>query len=202
MEYWQRIYQGSCTMPEYDHWLDEMIPALKGCETIVDLGCGVGVNSVFLAENGLKTICCDFSEASLITLKQHLPDAKTLCFNIAEGLPFEDASVDAVIADLSLHYFDWETTCCVAEDIRRMLKHGGLLLCRVNALEDYHLTETDVQLEENFYLVEKGHTKRFFDEDALRRMLASYRIEKVEKQTTRKYSSGFKYCWMAAARKA
>lgn len=125
----------------------------------MDLGCGSGVDTVYLAENGIGTIACDFSDTALSQLSKLLPEAKALCFDMTNGLPFETDSTNAVIADLSLHYFKWDITLGILKEIQRMLIDGGHLLCRVNATEEYSPSLNDIELEKHYYSI-NGFTKK------------------------------------------
>jgi hypothetical protein len=41
-----------------------------------------------------------------------------------------------MIADLSLHYFSWDETKKIVNEIKRVLKEDGFLLVRVNSVND------------------------------------------------------------------
>ena len=202
LEYWRQFYEDEedCPPARYDGWLDNWLEALGVCGTVVDLGCGYGVDSVFLAGKGIVPVACDLSERALQALRRRAPQVPVHAFDMAQGLPFDSGALGAVIADLSLHYFDWQTTCCIAKEILRVLRPGGLLLCRVNALEEYRPCQGDIQLEANFYRTQNGGDKRFFSGEDVRRMLEGFRLEELELRTTEKYGA-LKRCWMAAARK-
>lgn len=200
MEYWRDFYGGPVTPPVYDGWLDGELPTLHESKTIVDLGCGNGVDTFFLAEQGVDVLACDFSESALDIIRARLPRARVLCFDMTEGLPFADGSVDVVIADLSLHFFPWQQTLFVADEILRVLRPGGRLFCRVNSLDDYHDEEGDELIEPGFYRT-SGLTKRFFDESAVRRMLAAFELDSVEAGSTVKYCGKPKHYWQAMAHK-
>jgi SAM-dependent methyltransferase len=58
--------------------------------------------------------------------------------DISKTLPFKDESIGLIIADLSLHYFDNETTKNIVNEIRRVLKHNGCLIGRVNSINDFN----------------------------------------------------------------
>jgi SAM-dependent methyltransferase len=155
--------------PVYDLWLDKHVGILEASRNspILDLGCGSGNDSLCLAERGFQVVSCDISEAAVAAVKKHVPDARCMAFDMLEGLPFEDNSFSVVIADLCLHYFSWDDTARIVRNIRRILKSGGVLLCRVNSVNDvnYGAGQGEI-LEENFYSV-NGQTKRFFDQKQL-----------------------------------
>ncbi len=185
--YWERIYtKAAMQLPVYDGWLDKYIPALRQCQKIVDLGCGVGVNTLYLHNLDIQTTACDFSQSALHELQSRLPDAPTLCFDMTKGLPFLPESTDAVIADLSLHYFSDAMTKQIIADIKRILRPGGMLLCRVNAYEDGFDPSAHEKIEQDYYVVNEC-TKRFFTPQTLRSYFSGWEIMHVEEQKTEKY---------------
>ena len=123
-----------------------------------------------------------------------------MVFDMLNGLPFDDGSFRVVIADLCLHYFSWDDTVRIVRDIRRVLKSGGVLLCRVNSTKDvHHGAGRGERIEDNYYYV-NGDKKRFFDLSQLEALFESweklrlreYRLDRFEKP---------KMLWEAAVRK-
>jgi len=185
--YWESIYTKEASkLPVYDGWLDEYIPLLSKCQKIVDLGCGLGVNTLHLHSLGIETIACDFSQSALDGLKRHIPHPSVLCFDMTRGLPFLPESVDVVLADLSLHYFSDAATKQIVDEIKRILLPKGLLLCRVNAFEDGFDPSSFEMIETDYFLI-NGCTKRFFTAQTLQGYFTNWKIIKVEEQKTQKY---------------
>lgn len=147
----------------YDNWLDDYKDVLNKCKTkVLDLGCGVGNDSLYLTEKGFDVIACDYSDIAIEKINKEFNNVETKIVDISKRLPFEDNSFDLIIADLSLHYFDEKTTIAIMKEIKRILKPNGHLLARVNSVEDInHGAGQGKKLEENFYYVE-GYNKRFF----------------------------------------
>jgi SAM-dependent methyltransferase len=167
-EYWDESYSSSDLKLNYDNWLDKYDAFLsKARDTpIIDLGCGIGNNSLYLFERNYQVISCDISSEALNKLKQFIPQADTREFDLTEGLPFGDTFTNIIIADLSLHYFSEEMTLQILKDIHRVLKVNGVLLCRVNSTQE--LINNYKSLDANKYFVETdGIRRRFFDEDEI-----------------------------------
>lgn len=164
-EYWNNTHkkynQGK---PIYDHWLDKYRKLFTNIKTpILDLGSGTGNDTLYLSEKGYSVIACDFSNEALESVKKYIPAAQTKLLDISKKLPFYDNMFEIIIADLSLHYFDNETTTEIMKEIKRILKDGGHLLARVNSVNDInHGAGQGKKIEENFYYVE-GYNKRFFN---------------------------------------
>ena len=147
----------------YDNWLDGYKEVLGKCKTkVLDLGCGCGNDTLYLTEKGFDVIACDYSEVAIGKIKQNFSNVETKLINISQTLPFEDQTFDLIVADLSLHYFDEQTTKRIMKELKRILKKNGNLIARVNSTEDVnHGAGQGEKLEENFYFVE-GYNKRFF----------------------------------------
>ena len=98
--------------PVYDLWLDEYKSILEENKNneILDLGSGIGANTLYLIERGYKVLSCDFSNNALKNIEKYISDTKTKCSNMISNFPIEDNSHNLIIADLSLHYFNNETT--------------------------------------------------------------------------------------------
>ncbi len=165
---WNRIHQNyEREKIKYDDWLDLFNNEIKNCDTpIIDLGCGSGNDTKYLIEKGKKVIPCDYSEIAIQNIQKNFPEIERIeCFDITNGLPFEDNFTNLIIADLSLHYFTEETTRKVLGEIKRVLKPNGLLMFRVNSVKDVnHGAGEGKEIEQHLYKTEDGITKRFFDE--------------------------------------
>ena len=93
--------------PIYDDWLDKYKDILENSRNlpIIDLGCGFGNDTLYLHERGFRVISCDYAEEALNRLQYFIEKPETKCFDMVQGLPFENEYASVIIADLSLHYF-------------------------------------------------------------------------------------------------
>ncbi|KAE9072691.1 hypothetical protein PF010_g25386 [Phytophthora fragariae] len=200
-EHWNQVYNRLyLDKPVYDLWLDAYEPFLAGAkkDAIIDLGCGYGCDTLYLTERGYRVIACDFSEKALRRIAEHIPEAETKQVDMTAGLPFAGGSAGAVVADLSLHYFAWQDTVNIVNDIDRVLKPRGVLLARFNSVGDVHYgAGLGVELEPNYYEHDERR-KRFFDEGDLRRLFADWGIEAVRETDLHRYGKP-KRCWELAA---
>ena len=191
-EYWNSIYLGcKHKKPQYDLWLDKYKEILDNTknQTIIDLGCGSGGGTLYLNERGYSVLSCDNSNEALTSVKNHITNSETKNLNIAEKLPFKDESIQLIIADLSLHYFNDETTKKIIKELKRVLKVKAHLIFRVNSINDinYGAGEGE-QIEKHFYLGETGY-KRFFDEEDIRSYFREWDIEYLEEDTIDRYGN-------------
>jgi SAM-dependent methyltransferase len=99
-----------------------------GGRTIVDIGCGDGLNTVILASLGARVIAIDISDKSLETTSNRVW-ANRLEKNVlvvhgdAAAIPVEDGRVDGVLCSSLLRHVDY---LAAARQIRRILKPGGV----------------------------------------------------------------------------
>ena len=104
---------------------------------VLDAGAAAGEQSAWLAEHGARVVAIDASESMVHLARARLGDAVTvLCADLALPLPLADASFDAVLSSLTLHYVeDWLPTL---RELARVLRPGGRLV-----LSTHHPALTD-----------------------------------------------------------
>lgn len=139
--------------------------------TILELGCGVGNDSIYFAEQGHQIIATDFS-ASLIEENRAKYNNPMLTFgqqDIAQPLNFLDGQFDAIYARLSLHYFTDEVTQKIFVELARVLKPGGKLCFMCKSTED-RLYGQGTEIEQDMYDMD-GHVRHFFSESYARKLL-------------------------------
>ncbi|GGO03381.1 class I SAM-dependent methyltransferase [Saccharibacillus kuerlensis] len=189
-KYWNAAYADSSFRPDHDGWLERYIPLLEPNQgKIVDLGCGLGHNARVLHTKGFDVLACDLSEKALERLRREEPNLNTFRMDMTEGLPFADGTLQAVVADLSLHYFSEEATHGIIRDIRRTLQPHGLLLCRVNAVGEVDDKRDCALMDEDDPYLYKSEDilRRFFNEEEIEKYFPENQWETLER---REYDSG------------
>lgn len=175
----------------YDDWLDLFLKDIESCELpIIDLGCGSGNDTKYLIEHGKKVVACDYSDRAIENVRKNFPeliDAK--CFDMTDGLPFEDGFAGIVIADLSLHYFSESVTRNVLNEIKRTLCNEGILIFRVNSVNDVnHGAGQGTEIEHHYFVNEEnGRYKRFFDRADIDKFFGNWNIEYAEEEKMDRY---------------
>lgn len=153
-------------VPVFDNWLDKYEDLLKERkdDQMLDLGCGNGADTKYLVERGYDVISCDFADNALENVRRFVKKSSVKKVDMTEELPFNDGSFGVVVADLSLHYFDTETTKKLIAEIQRILKMGGVLFARVVSSSNYQnpVEEIGNEIEKNYYW-EGDYAKRLFD---------------------------------------
>ena len=172
-EFWDIKLLENAKKSTYSNWLDEHKHLLdKKSLPILDLGCGNGDDTNYLINKGFTVVSTDFSKSAIEKVSQI--NENTFLFDISkkeEWDKLKSKSFSVVIANLSLHYFDSQTTMMIMKEIKRVLAPNGILIARVNTNLDKGFGAGDgEELEENFYKnPERGIDKRFFTiEDAMK----------------------------------
>ena len=163
---------------KYEDWLELFQRVIENCLTpIIDLGCGKGKDTLYLIERGKTVIPCDYSISAIQAIQKNFPEVERAeCFDMTRGLPFGDNFTDLIICNLSLHYFTEKTTFEVLEEIKRVLKPGGIILFRVNSIRDVNYGAGEgKEIEPHLYETSDGRYKRFFDQEDIERFFADWK---------------------------
>lgn len=149
------------------NWLDKWVSKIQDKHAL-ELGCGAGIDTRKLSRMAKTLIASD------INPPVDLSDIATIKYlDHRKALPFGNRQFDVVIASLSLHYFDWQTTEEIIKEIARVLIPGGSLLCRLNSEDDVNYGATsNREIEPGLYNI-NGIEKRFFSKSDIERLLAS-----------------------------
>ena len=100
---------------------------------VLEVGCGIGTESVFLSVRGMKVTGIDIS-SSAIEKAQKLAEVYNVKpqFSVEDviNLPFEDNSFDTVCDQGCFHHLTDEERKEYTKEISRVLKKDGLLILR------------------------------------------------------------------------
>lgn len=107
-----------------------------GGRDILDLGCGHGMWSAFLAEQGARVVAFDISKEQVRAARRRaqargVPDRFHPAVASATALPFADASFDLVQGQDIIHHI--ADTGLLGREIARVLRPGGRAVFRENS---------------------------------------------------------------------
>ncbi|WP_024694758.1 class I SAM-dependent methyltransferase [Pseudomonas syringae] len=158
-DFWDREYEKAPTIPSSlraapAHALVEL---MKICEfpaaRALDLGCGNGRNSIFLASLGMQVTALDFCPKAVALTLERVDEAglsgsiDVVNQNLLYGIPGGDESFDLVMDAYSLcHFTRDEDQRRVLDEVERVLKPGGYFI-------KIHVDSSDV------YYLERLHTR-------------------------------------------
>lgn len=103
----------------------------KDIKKVLDMQCGAGRHTAYLAELGFNVTGCDVSDQALKAAKKLLDkrgyQAK-LCCEDSLSLSFEDNCFDALVAWRSLHVFSMDNMPRAVMEMNRVVRPNGQIL--------------------------------------------------------------------------
>jgi SAM-dependent methyltransferase len=100
----------------------ELLPVVQD-STVLDIGAGTGKLTRVLAARYARVLALEPLGEMRAILEQRVPEAEALA-GVAEAIPLEDASVDAVFTGQAFHWFANDVALA---EIARVLRSGGVL---------------------------------------------------------------------------
>ena len=168
---------------ESSAWLERYLHLLSDGELVLDLGCGVGDDSVELDSFGCRVVSLDLDPERVRQVPVSAAVGRVA--GDAVSLPFADNAFNCVVSSLSLHYFTGEDTRRAFAEVARVLAPDSWLICRVNAVGDVNFGyAVGEEVEPSLFRQPEGHLKRFFNKEMLHRFLdPCFRLEQITPRT-------------------
>ena len=114
-------------------YLGRTTQGLSDGARVLDLGCGAGVHSAYLAER-FDLVGVDISRGQLVLAQRLVPNASFVLADMG-ALAFRDASFDAIVALYSIIHLPREAHEGLVDRIFHWLRPGGRLLAVVGWAE-------------------------------------------------------------------
>jgi len=162
-------------------------------KVILDLGCGTGRNSNYLADLGNKVVGIEISRTALSLAKNRaLEMGVSVDYklgDIGEKYEVEDNSVDIVLDITSSNSLDEKGRGIYLEEVHRVLKKGGYFfvraLCKDGNQNVKNLLKASPGREYDTYILKDiGLTERVFSREDFTKMYSKYlKILSLEKKT-------------------
>lgn len=115
--------------------------------SILEIGCGTGKNTAFLAEIGANVWAIDFSSGMLEKARQKV-QAEHVAFltaNITKPWPFRDQSAGIVVCNLVLEHIQ-DLTFVFSEASRTLDTGGRFFICELHPFQQYQGKQANFQL--------------------------------------------------------
>lgn len=160
-----------------------------GARMVLDLGCGPGRHSLYMASKGLEVVGLDVSETALSYLAGQMAKASTDKIVIVKhemsSLPFLEGYFDAVVSTNVIHHGTIREIEKTISEIFRVLKSRGSALVTMASTGDYKFGN-GTRLEENTFVCaegdERGLTHHFFTRNELESCLKGFQIDLLEEE--------------------
>jgi SAM-dependent methyltransferase len=155
----------------------------RGVKTVLDLGCGSGRHSAYLAENGFDVSGFDASPEGIEIAKRNLEakkiEAEFKVGDIYEKLPYQDASFDAIVSTQVIHHNTIEHIRELIKEMERVLSPKGNIFLTVSKRhgknEQEIAPDTFVPLSGG----EEGLPHYYFNEESLRKEFTDFVIDDI-----------------------
>jgi SAM-dependent methyltransferase len=158
----------------------------KNIKKIIELGAGLGRDTIFFAKNSIHVSALDYSSTAIKIINKKISEKKlskfvsTKIFDVRKKIPFEDNSVEACFSHM-LYCMALSTAQLkyLNSEICRILKPGGINIYTVRHTEDGDYkngTHRGEDLYEN-----DGFIVHFFSEEKVRKIIDGFNVINIEK---------------------
>ena len=157
----------------------------KKIKKIIELGAGLGRDTLFFAKNSINVEALDYSSAAIKIINKKTAAHKlsnfisTKIFDVRKQLPFEDSSVEAcfshmlycmALSTVELKYLNSE--------ICRILQPGGINIYTVRHIGDSDY-KNGIHIGEDLY-ENDGFIVHFFSEEKVKQITHGFNIINIE----------------------
>lgn len=162
----------------------------KGFKDFLDIGCGYGRNTIFMAKRGYTVSTFDLSERSVEVTRQKAMEqgAALKDIRVADmlNLPYGDESFDCVLALNVISHTDQKGFGRILSEIKRVLRPGGEAYFTVGSKESYWFTNpaciyvddnTKIRVEDG---PENGIPHFYIDDEDCKRLFGDFKIIKIQ----------------------
>ncbi len=168
---WEEYYSVLHELPD---WLKKPVPFIvdslslfkkQGTQRILDLGCGVGRNSIYLGKKGFDVVGVDISRSALKKADvwskiEGIPNVIFLRGSMTR-LPFLSQSFHAVVSVSVIHHALKEDIREAIRAIHEVLKDDGLFIANLLSTKDYRYGSGERLENGTFKVLEEFEEKQF-----------------------------------------
>lgn len=184
---WDEIYKKERSLPPIQEDMAKIIDLFRkrNVKKVLDLACGSGRHTIYLAEQCFEVYGIDISEEGIKTanywLKKMNLNANLVVGSMYERLPYEDNFFGAVICIRSIYHARIEAIRKAIKEIERVLKPRGLffLTFRKKSISRMRVSLSK-KIAPRTYIVlegkEKGVTHYLFNKRLIRKEFKNFRI--------------------------
>ena len=193
---WEEYYSVLHKLPD---WLKEPVPFIvdslslfkeHGTQRILDLGCGVGRNSIYLGKEGFDVVGVDISRSALKKTKawskiEGIPNVTVLQASMTL-LPFIRQTFHAVVSVSVIHHALKKDIQKTIREIHRVLKDNGLFIANLLSTKDYRYGSGEKLENETFKVLDEFEEKQFqevhhfFSNKEILTLLAKFKKTHIE----------------------
>lgn len=168
---WEQYYSSLKRLPDRLRtpvpFLEETLPIFQqlNVKRVLDLGCGAGRSSIYLANRGFDVVGVDVSKSALKLASKWAEKEKlravTFTLGTMTSVPFVDCSFDAVVSVSVIHHGVKKDIIRTIAEVHRILKKNGIFLANIASTKDPRCGEGEKIEENTFRILEAFEEYRF-----------------------------------------
>ena len=189
-EYWETNYTNKPKMfgltPSFA--AEEALKVFKknNISSIVELGAGLGRDTIFFAKNNIKVEALDYSKTAVMSIKKKIEEfnlskfVSAKVFDVRKKLPFKNNSIQGIFSHMlycmALKNLEVQN---LNNEILRVLEKGGINVYTVRNFEDGDY-KNGVHIEEESYQND-GFIINFFSKKKIKDLLVGFSNMKIDR---------------------
>ena len=186
---WDDIYKSDRLMVEIDENMPKITELFKthNVTKILDLGCGAGRHTIYLAEHGFDVYGIDISPEGIKKAAQQLHDlhlrATLTTGSIYRTLPYDSNFFDSVISIRVLHHGRIEAIRKAIKEIERVVNPNGFIFVTVRKRTPKKQRRPFKEIAPRTYVplegLEKGVVHYLFTKEILKKEFKAFNIHDI-----------------------
>ena len=157
----------------------------QNVKQIVELGAGLGRDTIFFAKNSISVEALDYSPTAIKIINKKVSENRlsnlvsTKIFDVRKKLPFKDSSVEACFSHMlycmALSNSDLKN---LNNEVLRILKPGGINIYTVRNTSDDDY-KNGIHISEDLY-ENDGFIVHFFSEEKIKKITDGFSFKNIE----------------------
>ena len=158
----------------------------KKISRIVELGSGLGRDTIFFAKNNIKVEALDYSKTAITSIKKKIKElnlskfVSAKVFDVRKKLPFKNNSVQGIFSHMlycmALKNSEVQS---LNNEILRILEKGGVNIYTVRNFEDGDY-KNGIHIEDESYQND-GFIINFFSKEKIKKLLVGFSNIKIDR---------------------
>ena len=158
----------------------------KNISSIVELGSGLGRDTIFFAKNNIKVEALDYSKTAITSIKKKIKElnlskfVSAKVFDVRKKLPFKNNSVQGIFSHMlycmALKNSEVQS---LNNEILRILEKGGVNIYTVRNFEDGDY-KNGIHIEDESYQND-GFIINFFSKEKIKELLVGFSNIKIDR---------------------
>ena len=189
-EYWETNYTNKPKMfgltPSFAAEESLKVFKKKNISSIVELGAGLGRDTIFFAKNNIKVEALDYSKTAVKSIKKKIKElnltkfVSAKVFDVRKKLPFKNNSIQGIFSHMlycmALKNLEVQN---LNNEILRVLVKGGVNIYTVRNFEDGDY-KNGVHIEDETYQND-GFIINFFSKKKIEKLLVGFSNIKIDR---------------------